>query len=335
MPGVNSKLLIVVAETNAANYLLPLLSYWLENNLGPDCKVLAGPFAARRLAEGNAEIIFTEIENSVEDLDAKFTALVRSGWMPDALLVSAAGHPMEFAAMDKMLGKPRTQFIDTWTNYQRRFEGPGGRVVGEQIFVIDENARYEAVEAGLPGDLIVITGQPSWEGARPLNTPKNHDTLFLSAPVLEGYGKTLGYDEHTCWDLLVEVSKISPSLFGKIYFAPHPVEQAPTTERLNGASLIRYEPAILDQVSTVIGMFSSPMVDAFLGGRRVISLQPGAVGADQSPLSRHGFVPRVSNVKELLSAMDGKIKNGSAPLRKNLANSTQRLDKAIMNWLKA
>ncbi len=335
MSAPRSKLLIVVAETNAANYLLPLLSYWLENNEGPKWKVLAGPYAARRFAEDTAEIEFVEIENTAEGFTVEFDALTNSGWIPDALLVSAAGHPLEFGAMDRMAGKPRTQFIDTWTNYRRRFESPRGLVVGEQIFVIDENARNEATEAGLPGDRIVITGQPSWEGALCLDSPTSNDTLFLSAPVREGYGDSLGYDEYACWDLLMETASDTPDLFGQIYFAPHPIEPAPTPERLNGATLIRYEAEILDRVSTIFGMFSSPMVDAFLGGRRVVSLQPGAIGIDQSPLSRHGFISRASCAEEILQSMDGHVQKGRAALKGTLADSTHRLSQSITLWLAA
>lgn len=79
-------------------------------------------------------------------------------------------------------------------------------------------------------------------------------------------------------------------------------------------------------------MFSSPMVSAYLGGRRVVSIQPGLVDADRGMLSRRGFIPRVETEQELIKALEAPIRNSHA-LRSALHNSTARLAAAVIELI--
>jgi len=337
-PPSKTKLLIVVVETNAANYLAPLLSKWTRcpGDAPPiDWHVFAASYAAKRFSAIDSSIPFTNVDNSQDGWAAAFEALKNSAWNAQALLTSAAGHPLEFAAMEGMDDAPKIQFIDTWTNYRRRFEGPDGLVIGDAIFVIDEHAVNEAIAAGLPGERMVITGQPSWESIPPFGTPPPHSVLFLSAPVLQGYGRFFGYDENDCWDVVRRAKQAAPSLFEQLFFAPHPVEPPPSLTKLDGATLISYDLSILEKVGTVLGMFSSPMIDGFLGGRNVLSIQPGAIGEDACPLSRHGYITRVGSPEHLVQAMQTATPNNNKKLMGTLESSTSRLEAAITKGINA
>jgi len=323
------RVLFVAVETNAAAFLVPLLSRWQRGGAAVDWRLVVGPYAddcVRRLAPDLARFA---TENSAAGFAAANARLTQDGWRPDAFVVSAAGHPLEFAAMQEAAGRPRAQFIDTWTNYRRRFEGPTGLVVGERIFVIDANAAREAADAGLPSDRFAIVGQPSWESVAPMPPARKDCVLYLSAPVLDGYGRTLGYTEDESFRIVTNLRAKRPDLFAELLYSAHPVQKRPEPAQLAGAILTPFERGLLDRVGTVLGMFSSPMIDAFLAGRAVVSVQPGAVGPDQCPLSRHGFIDRVGGETELAAAMERPRSSGRDDLAAALHGSVDRLAQAV------
>lgn len=323
------RILFVAVETNAAAYLAPLLLRWTDRRTA-SWRLVVGPYADKEMARLADRVPRIAVENSAQGLLYAMRKLTDEGWEPDALVISAGGHRLEFAALDHCRGRPRAQFIDTWTNYRRRFEGPSGLTVAERIFVIDDNAVREATEAGLPGDRMVTTGMPSWEAVAPLPPARLDRVLFLSAPVAEGYGDSLGYTERDCWRVVRELRASRPDLISDLSFAPHPVENRPEAQTLNGARLVRYDRVLLETTGTVIGMFSSPMIYAFLAGRVVVSVQCGAVGPDQCPLSRHGHIDRVGNALALAAALQNPKASHRERLVASLRNSTDRLERAVL-----
>lgn len=51
-------------------------------------------------------------------------------------------------------------FIDHWTNYIERFSFNNEIIFGDEIWVINEIAKKESIEAGIPGELITVSGNP-------------------------------------------------------------------------------------------------------------------------------------------------------------------------------
>jgi hypothetical protein len=199
----------------------------------------------------------------------------------------------------------------------------------DRIGVIDATAVAEATAEGLPADKIVAVGQPAWEEAPALPRPTRKRTLFLGAPVARDFGRTLGYDEWEALDVVRDVAKRRPDLTGELLFGPHPVQRDTPPDRLSPASIVNDSMAALRDVEIVLGMFSSPMVDALLGGRKVISVQPGNVERDMCPLSRHGRIPRARDAASLERAL-GEISGDGEALRRDLLGSCDRLEAAIM-----
>lgn len=323
------RILFVAVETNAAAFLAPLLLRWLDRPEVRSWRLIVAHHANEQFSRIADRVPRIVAENSADGLAPALKALAAQGWAPQALVASAGGHPLEFAALEACRGMPRAQFIDTWTNYRRRFEGPSGLSLAERIFVIDDNAACEAADAGLPRERMVVTGQPSWESVEPLPPAPRSRALFLSAPVTEGYGSSLGYSERDCWRVVQQLRIGRPDLIAELGFAPHPVERHPDAAALAGAKLVRYDRSLLASIGTVIGMFSSPMIDAFLAGRVVVSVQPGAVGPDQCPLSRHGYIDRVGDVTALAAALEKPKSADRERLAAILRNSTDRLERAV------
>jgi hypothetical protein len=320
-------ILFVAVETGAAAYLYPLWQRWLSCSPAPPFRVLAGPAAARFIAKQESS---RSIHYQVADSDA-IDALLDEQGKPSVLVASASTHPIEFAAINyaRRQGIPIGQFIDTWYGYKRRVSSPAGMMIGDRIAVIDDAAVAEAEGEGLPGSLLRSVGQPAWERAPVLPPAPRQKAVFLGAPVERDYGHTLGYTETDAWQLLQEAQRRHPDLVEELIYAPHP--DAPIPQPLASGEATEVEASDgLHRAGTVYGMFSSPMVNAFLGGRCVISIQPSAIGTDMCALSRHGRIARARDYRELIKAVQGTASTPSS-LKLELAGSCERLEQFILS----
>lgn len=235
----------------------------------------------------------------------------------DVLALSMTGAEAECAliAAAHKWGLPAVQLLDTWGPYQHRVREP----MAKRVAVVDAAARAEAIAAGIAEKRIAIVGQPAWEQAKPLPEADATTVAFLSQPIARLYGTSLGYTEASALAMLEEVAAARPDYVRRIVVVPHPAGDLTTGDK-RAVPLAQ----ALAEAGTVVGMFSSAMADALIGGRRVLSLQPCAVGEDRSPLSRHGRIRRANTAAELVSALGFQSVRGS-DLANMLAGSTARL----------
>ena len=323
-------LLVLLVEAGAAAYAAPLLARWSDVDPGFDWRVAATPVAATRLPVGLApeRVITREIDReSAENggglvTDAKPAMLLSSagGWAAERAAVAAA----------QAASVPTVQFVDTWTNYLYRFTSAGRTApqFPDRIVVIDETAVSEAVAEGLPAARIVACGHPVWEGIDLLPPTESRDTVFIGGPVRRDYGSTLGYTEDDCWDMVLSVRAARPDLIDDLYYAPHP-EQT-TLRNVDDSMIVTYGADMLKaDIGQVLGIFSAPLTDAYLAGRRSISVQPGAAGADKWPLSRFGFAPRATTMDDLIAALEAEPDRDGL-LRRSLKDSCRRVSDFVM-----
>lgn len=210
----------------------------------------------------------------------------------DVVVCSLTGSPVErgLVSAAKQHRVPTLQYLDTWGPYHHRMMGP----LADAIAVIDGSARKEAEEAGADPQSLRVVGQPAWERVSPLPPAPAGRMAFLSQPISRLYGGSLGYDESSAFALLKRFQIERPDLVSDLAVVPHPA----------GCALSGTKDAVsLDQAlrssGTIVGMFSSAMVDALLGGRSVLSFQPLARMDDVCALSRFGWVPRALSPEEL------------------------------------
>jgi hypothetical protein len=194
-------------------------------------------------------------------------------------------------------GTPAVQLVDSWYDYARRIEktnGPG--LMPDAIMVFDDDARRDAIGEGLAPDRLRVVGHPGWEDVQILPPASPSDVLIIDQPVKSDMGARLGYNED---DMLKVVGN---GLGGgyRLHLAVHPRRQATPVHNLEPVSDIK---TAARNCGTVIGMFSSFLIDAFLGGRRVISVQPNAGETDLCILSRLGLIPRVTEPKQFAAAL--------------------------------
>lgn len=320
------RVLFAVNETGSAAYFAPLLKRYLESGQGDECRYIAGPAAKRYLERHN----FAGIPILAPPASDSELQTLLADWSPELIVASATQADLEVRAirMGRSMGIPTASIIDIWMNYRWRFETPTGLVLPDLILVPDEQAKREAVEDGLRADLIQVVGQPAWELAQPLAPPDRRRTLFVGQPLAPAGNQDLGYTVIEAWDLVRKTAKIFPAYFGEVIYGVHPDQPQPDPETLDNVRSVENGVAFLADVEIVLGMSSSLLVDALLGGRHVVSVQPGAKGINMDPLSRHGRIPRVGTGAELLAALKASGSDRE-DLRMSFKGSLDRLESVL------
>lgn len=235
----------------------------------------------------------------------------------DVLLLSLTGKALESQLVRKARehGVPCAQLLDVWGPYAHRLAGE----IADRVAVIDEIAREEAIHDGMDGAIIVVTGQAAWEHAPDLPPAPPSTIAFLSQPIARLYGDRLGYTERDALAALETAVASRPDVATEIIVVPHP-----EGDLLSSDLRAQYLDVALTNSGTVVSPFSSAMVNAFLAGRRVVSLQPQAIGGDRCALSRRGFIPKALDVSSLRRALAVEPISARS-LQATLAGSGKRL----------
>ena len=322
-------ILFVAGQPGAAAFLAPIWRRWLDRDAQPSWRVILHPSAKWAVEKAGLKSLPLL---DVEDDGKKLFARMCNEWRPNLIVTSATYWEKEIEAT--MFAREKdiltARFVDTWYGYnERTFKVSGPDEVSDNILVIDDRAIDEAVSEGLPADRLLAVGHPAWEMVRPLPAADDRVVMFVSQPVKEELGDRLGYTQYTAWDLVQKAAARRPDLFERLIWAPHPRKKTSPEIRSENVQVIESGQAGLARAGTVIGLFASVMVDAVLCGRRVISIQPNSVGLDMCSLSRHGFIPRVHTVDELLNAMELTVPDASG-LRRSLAGSCDRLESFLL-----
>jgi hypothetical protein len=252
--------------------------------------------------------------------------LETANWRAGGILLAAAGWPVELtlvkAAQDRHLRIG--QYVETWYGYRRRLAPAPEWPAPDHLLLPDAAAVVEAAAEGIDAAHIHVVGNPVWEDVVADSGGNEAQWLFIDAPVRRDYADSLGYDENDAWRLVAAEHR-RRNMTTTILFAPHPTDAArPIPE---GAIAVRYQTSLLDRAGTVFGMFSAPLIDAYLRGRRVISVQPN-LRRDMNPLSRRRLIPLATNPDTLRSALDSQRCNVDSDFQLALSGSLGRLRSA-------
>lgn len=254
----------------------------------------------------------------IKDFSIKFYSEILDKFKPDYIFTATSNNNYEHNI--RLLSKEKRiktiAFIDHWTSYFKRFTFNNKTLFPDEIWVINDIAKKEAMEAGLPGEKIFISGNPYYEKVGKF-IPKvdkecflrSHDMLvdkkiimFISERLRESFPKdakdkcTLGFDEFTVLsDILNSLYQIhNKSLidFSKYLFLIkiHPREKISKFDSLirnrkykflNIEVRKKIDPLTITYYSDyVLGMFSNMVIEALLMGKKVLRVQTGQVGED-------------------------------------------------------
>lgn len=248
-------------------------------------------------------------------------------YRPDLIVTSAAGIP-ECDMSEKHLwetarrqGVMTIAFLDQWQNYTLRFSGPGGQerlnYLPNIINCIDGYAREEMKAEGFPDNILFPLGHPSLSSLKnrycaveltqasvlvpggDFNHDPSNTVLFVSEAIREHFGNQRGYDQFDALLLLLK-NIFSRSGTCGVIVKLHPKDEEEKYRELGARfpgldiRVIKNDLSPLECLrlaDTVFGMTSIMLIEAFLLGKRVVSIQPGLHGVDQLILSRRGLIP--------------------------------------------
>ncbi|RZI42059.1 hypothetical protein EGT07_15845 [Herbaspirillum sp. HC18] len=314
---MSKTVLFFSCEPGGAEVLIPVIE-WFSGQ--PDYEVVTcgyGHGAARFADKAIPHVAIEPIAKEDNRL------LIHS--KPDLVITSAASLP-ERDMSEKHLwlqardaGVPSIAFLDQWQNYAIRFSGPCNTerlaYLPDYINCIDGIGRREMIAAGFEEARLVEFGHPYLSALREraLQVDRNavrkrldfneaqSATLFVSEAIREHYGQARGYDQYDALSLFFAMMERTPER-SRPLIKLHPKDELQAYEAL----LNRYaslDPVVIrnelnsveciEVADAVFGMTSVMLIEAFVLGKPVVSLQPGLIGADPMVLSRIGCIPRI------------------------------------------
>lgn len=236
---------------------------------------------------------------------------------------------------------PSIAILDHWCNYGIRFsrfalseyEAYSAEYshdfIPDKIAVMDDYAKIKLMEEKIPEERVAVTGQPHFEWIqdkmRGMPKQKKQDgvmrILYVSEPYENVYGgrknavKILGYSEKTIFEELLHSLKRLRNLLHEEFVLK--VKLHPKEDR-NAYVQYLSEPdwnitcekrenlwEFLPEADLVCGMVSMLLIESYLCGKNVLSIQIGKKGEQKFILDQLGAEVSAYNSKEL----DEKIKD--------------------------
>ena len=202
-------------------------------------------------------------------------------------------------------------FIDHWTNYIERFSFNNEVIFGDEIWVVNEIAKKEAIHAGLPQKLIVISGNPYYEKVKKfkpkilkkeffdsLNININKKViLFISDDIKRSFPSdikgncALGFDEYSVLsELMISLKSIDIDLKSfQLILKLHPKSDLNkfkeilkgVPQNLNIITIKDCDSLSINYFADyVIGMFSNMVIESYLMNKNILRIQIGQKNKD-------------------------------------------------------
>ncbi|SRR6266540_1967221 len=320
--------LVLARDPGAASALLPIVLS------GPVDFVAVG--SARQHVQRQGIACRGPSDDTAPDVPRRAITETR----PQALLTGTSRQAARDAAWweaARSARLPSIAVVDHWAHPRERFSVASAfDKLPDAIAVIDEQARYELVELGCPGEKLRVTGQPAFDvylDAPPEGRQVARDrwgadetewiVLFASEPVTADLGAGAPVDEKAA---LVETLTAARSLGARLIVRPHPREDAHVLRH----ALRDERGAIVDAdvpraqaiagADVIVGISSIFLVEAALAGRHVLGLDPSAT----SPARRFpALIEGGSSHPDIASWL------GSARTRGTLGESERRERNAL------
>lgn len=241
---------------------------------------------------------------------------------PDIVITSATSIP-DNDMSEKYLwhcsrdaGIKTIALLDQWQNYSLRFSGVAEHerlaYLPDAINCIDEIGKKEMIAEGFDSNILYPLGHPYLDGlkqdANKLDSvaiktllqlgPEEDVFLFVSEAIEEHFGLGRGYTQYDA--LQIFIKGINPANNTLIIVKLHPKDDIAKFLHIRAAFhqhrilFISHELTSLECIvisNKVFGMTSIMLIEAYIIGKPVISIQPNLKVSDPLMLSRYGYVP--------------------------------------------
>lgn len=331
--------LVAAHETGSANALVPVIRT-LAEQAQVQVQVLATAYAPRlfreeriphreiRLPEATPAQLLQHADQFLEDCKPDLLIL-GTAWeknLEKALLKKATARGIRTLAM-----------VDNWSYFRERFLGLDNQnlVFPDKVAVVDEAARRQALQEGIPPERMVITGQPHLESlpkkagqpavrnqadrlrrqwlAASAGETAHRLILFVSEPLSTYSGPTSpyyrGYTEVDALKGVLQAAEVVGQRRGlrtRVVAKLHPREELASSPLVAWAASqkVRIEKEIPPLASflasdAVVGMASMALLEAACVGRPAASFEPTGKEKMAFHGSRIGAVAKAGSVPEL------------------------------------
>lgn len=264
----------------------------------------------------------------------------------------------------RQAGVPTVAILDYWSNYQTRFVFSSGEIIYPDYYVVmDELAKEEAIQAGIPRPIITVLGHPgldkyiacqtSYPCSPPLRgavatrqsfakrglSKKLKKVLFLSQPLSVLYGEKLGYTEQQALAGCIKVAADRTDCSVHVKF--HPKDTVQFQQRYAEIAVSGNLLAIMPEYDLIIGMSTMGLLHAVLMGIPAISYQPKLRQEDGCITNKLGLTRLAVSTPELERLMnavlDGQVTVPGSELPQKLiwldGRSTERVTGFILEVL--
>jgi hypothetical protein len=314
------KILFFTCEAGGAETLIPVIDS-INKHPEYEAVVLSYGYARERFTRKRISFIET---TPFEKNDVDFL----KRYLPHFIITSATSLPSNDMSEkhiwynSRKLGFPTIAFLDQWQNYSLRFSGNQKRqllkYLPDQINCINNIAKTEMIAEGFSSDILVPLGHPylsyvkeQYRFSHRENIHKQHNipirneiVLFASEAIREHYGNSRGYNQYEVIEGFLECFT-ADSDKKTILLKLHPRENVEAYDYLikkNSGIDIRILTNQLTPLEClaasdkVYGMTSMMLIEAYIIGKPVVTIQPNLRIPDPLVLSRHGFIPLITSL---------------------------------------
>lgn len=283
------------------------------------------------------------IEFSVFNEDTlQDTVKARLNSNPDIILTSATSLPTldmtekylwRWARNNNILS---VGVLDQWQNYALRFSGPTDKerlaFLPDLIFAMDELAKNEMIEEGIPSKIIKVTGQTALAAIKEkqqeitkridsirkkAGIPQNHTVVtFVCESLKKDFGNSLDYDEQSviknAGDILANIAakrNFSLCLVVKLHPENKFDEFSWVSSQWNNFKTIftAREVTSLELIAIsdlVLGMSSIMLMESIVFGKPTVSLQINNRRESQLAATKAKAIPFINNTAEAQRVLD-------------------------------
>jgi hypothetical protein len=218
-------------------------------------------------------------------------------------------------------GIPSIAFLDQWQNYSQRFSGVDEleklAFMPDYINCINATGKNDMINVGFDRDLLFDFGHPYLTTLEGITSALDADSvrkrlgidpgqkiaLFASEAIREHFGDTRGYDQFDALRVFMNMLAFS-SLKYMAVIKLHPKDDLEEYKLILG-EYSKINPIVIhNEVSSieciqiadcVCGITSIMLIEAFVLGKSVLSIQPNLKVNDPMVLSRMGYITSITD----------------------------------------